>query len=96
LSFRKRPSEGSAFIEPLKSLLFENLLLLLTDKNLDLKTLFKGVKVTEEHFEAFYREFSKQLKTMKVGIKIVSSILKKVNLLRDEIISISDEISSEH
>ena len=28
-------------------------------KNLDLKTLFKGVKVTEEHFEAFYREFSK-------------------------------------
>lgn len=72
------------------------MLLLLTDKNLDLKTLFKGVKVTEEHFEAFYREFSKQLKTMKVGIKIVSSILKKVNLLRDEIISISDEISSEH
>jgi len=33
---------------------------------------------------------------MKVGIKIVSSILKKVNLLRDEIISILDEISSEH
>lgn len=56
----------------------------------------RGVKITEEHFEAFYKEFSKQLKTMKVGIKIVSAILKKVNLLRDDIISKSDDISSEH
>ena len=56
----------------------------------------RGVKITEEHFEAFYKEFSKQLKTMKVGIKIVSAILKKVNFLRDDIICKSDDISSEH
>lgn len=53
----------------------------------------KGVRISEEHFEAFYKEFSKQLKTMKVGIKVVSAILKKVNLLRDEIISSGGDLS---
>ncbi len=81
IHFFKKQSEGELAV--FKSQCVEHLSRFLSGANCDFKALLKGFKVTEEHFEAFYKEFSKQLKTMKVGIKIVSAMLKKVNLLRD-------------
>ena len=81
LPYFKKQSEGELAV--FKSQCVEHLSRFLSDANCDFKALFKGFKVTEEHFETFYKEFSKQLKTMKVGIKIVSAVLKKVNFLRD-------------
>ena len=51
-----------------------------------LKDSHAHLGITEEHFDKFYSFFSKQLKTMKVNIRIVSAILKKVNELREEVI----------
>ena len=54
--------------------------------NGDLDALLYGVRITEEDFDRFYTEISKNLKTMKQNIKIVSTILKKINSLREDII----------
>ena len=46
----------------------------------------KDWRITEEVFDLFYGIISKQLKTLKVKITFVSAVLKKVNVLRSQVV----------
>lgn len=51
------------------------------------KEIFHKLGITQELFDFFYKDhFSKHLKTMKVNIKIVQTVLKKLNSMRDDIV----------
>lgn len=44
------------------------------------------LQIPEAHFDLYYKNFTTTLKQMKVPIKVMQTLMKKVNELRDEII----------
>jgi truncated hemoglobin YjbI len=52
-----------------------------------MKDSHKHLKISEDQFDIYYKAFTATLRQIKTSVKIMQVLTKKVNELRDEIIS---------
>ncbi len=52
-----------------------------------IKDSHKHLKISEDHFDIYYKAFTATLRQIKTPVKIMQVLTKIVNELRDEIIS---------
>lgn len=51
-----------------------------------IKDSHKDLKITEDHFDIYYKTFTSTLKQIKTPVKIMQVLTKKINELREEIV----------
>lgn len=51
-----------------------------------IKDSHKDLKITEDHFDIYYKTFTATLKQIKTPVKIMQVLTKKINELREEIV----------
>ncbi len=52
-----------------------------------MKDAHSHLKISEDHFDVYYRSFTTTLKQIKTPVKIMQVLMKKVNELREDIVN---------